>query len=76
MAEVLNETKVLTELNLFGRRKIYTTVTDVTRENVIEEVNRALSYHMMNVAEMNYLYWYRRGLQPILFSPFSYTVFL
>ena len=67
MADVAEKTKVLTELDLFGRRKIYTVVTDVTRENVIEEVNRALGYHMMNVAEMNYLYWYRRGMQPILF---------
>lgn len=51
---------------LHGRRKIYTAARAITADNVVEEVNRALAFHMENVQEIDYLYWYRRGLQPIL----------
>lgn len=51
---------------LFGRRDIYSGVDEITEGNVISEVNSALVYHMQNVLEEEYLYWYRRGLQPIL----------
>ena len=51
---------------LFGRRKIFTSVADIDETNVIYEVNRALEYHITNMAEEDYLYWYRRGVQPIL----------
>lgn len=56
----------MSELNLFGRRNIYTSVSRLTPENVIDEVNKALAVHYMNLAEEEYLYWYRRGRQPIL----------
>ena len=51
---------------LYGRRDIFSGVDEITEENVIDEVNSALVYHLQNVAEEEYLYWYRRGLQPIL----------
>lgn len=51
---------------LFGRRDIYTAVETLTPENVLLEVNYALGYHFRNVFEEQYLYWYRRGFQPIL----------
>lgn len=51
---------------LFGRRDIYTSYEDLTVENIISEVNTALEYHYANVMEEDYLYWYRRGLQPVL----------
>lgn len=51
---------------LFGRRDIYSSVEELTEDNVIDEVNSALVYHLQNVAEEEYLYWYRRGLQPVL----------
>lgn len=53
-------------MDLFGRRKIYTTTTEITRDNVVEELNALLSLHAFNMMEMEYLYWYRRGLQPII----------
>lgn len=53
-------------MELFGRRRIYTS-SEITEKNVIEEVNLALSIHNMNLVEEDYLYWYRRGRQPILF---------
>lgn len=52
-------------MDLFGRRKIYTTTEEITRENVVNELNSLLSLHSLNMMEMEYLYWYRRGLQPI-----------
>lgn len=51
---------------LSGRRKIFTSVEEITAENVVVEVNRALRLHFMNFNEEEYLFWYRRGIQPIL----------
>lgn len=50
----------------FGRRKIYATSDEITAANVVDVVNNALLYHMDNMKEEEYLYWYRRGIQPIL----------
>ena len=52
-------------MDLFGRRKIYTSTETITRDNVVEVLNSLLSLHTLNMMEMEYLYWYRRGLQPI-----------
>ena len=52
-------------MDLFGRRTIY--VEDNVNElYLLENVNRALAIHYQNKAEMDFLYNYRRGLQPIL----------
>lgn len=51
---------------LFGRRTIYTSYEEVTRDNVVAVVNEVLAFHFQNLYEEEYLYWYRRGLQPIL----------
>lgn len=51
---------------LHGRRTIYSSTDTVTKENVIQLVNDALSSHVKNLYEEDYLYWYRRGVQPIL----------
>ena len=51
---------------LFGRRDIFTAVDDLEETNVLDEVNSALVFHLQNVWEEEYLYWYRRGLQPII----------
>ena len=50
---------------LHGRRKIYTSQADLTPKNVVDELNKALSFHYQNLFEEDYLYWYRRGLQPV-----------
>lgn len=49
-----------------GRRKIFTDVEAVTRDNVIGVLQTALTYHSMNRQEIKYLYNYYRGDQPIL----------
>lgn len=60
------EAYVTGERVLFGRRQIFCTVDDINEDNIIAEVNSALSIHIQNLMDMEYLYWYRRGLQPIL----------
>ena len=60
------ETRTVITNNLFGRLDIYSSFDEITAENVKEELNSALVYHMQNLAQENYLYWYRRNVQPIL----------
>lgn len=52
--------------NLFGREKIYTTVSAITKENVLVVLNEALPIHFRNMADEEYLYWFRRGRQDVL----------
>lgn len=56
----------MAEIALHGRAKIYTTTEVFTDDNIMNEVSKALGIHMVNLAEEEYLYWYRRGIQPIL----------
>lgn len=51
---------------MLGRLDIYTSVDEITEENVVSEVTSALMYHFDNVLAEEYLYWYRRGYQPVL----------
>lgn len=52
---------------LIGRRKIFSTDDVITKENIIEVLNLSLAEHVRNMEEEEYLYWYRRGLQPVLY---------
>lgn len=52
--------------SLFGRLKIYTAIEEFNAGNIVKEVNDALKLHMKNYRDEEYLYWYRRGKQPIL----------
>lgn len=61
-----NENKSVIRNDLFGRLDIYATYDEITRDNVIDEVNSALVYHMQNLLQEDFLYWYRRNVQPIL----------
>ena len=51
---------------LFGRRQIYTDVETITAENVVEVLRQALSDHVVNQGEIQYLWDYYRGKTPIL----------
>lgn len=51
---------------LFGRRKIYTSVSAITADNVVDVIRNAYNVHLMNRSEINYLYDYYKGRQPIL----------
>lgn len=66
MSTTQESTEAVLSANMFGRRQIFATVEEITADNVIQEVNSALAYHVQNISEEEYLYWYRRGVQPIL----------
>ncbi len=51
---------------LFGRRVIYSSEDEITRFNVIDVLNDAIPTHDINRHEIEYLYGYYRGNQPIL----------
>lgn len=53
--------------NNFGRKIIYTNATEITADNIVDELNKALSIHRQNVDEITYLDRYYRGDQPILY---------
>ena len=52
--------------DMFGRLDIYASFDEINADNVISELNSALVYHVMNMLQEEFLYWYRRGVQPIL----------
>lgn len=68
--EVYDVTTVMDDLEmskrLHGRRQIFSSVDEVTDENVIEVLNKALPIHQLNRMEEIYLKKYERGIQPIL----------
>lgn len=51
---------------LFGREEIFTSVGKITKANVVEVLDKALATHTENALQIDYLYWYMRGKQPIL----------
>lgn len=51
---------------LFGRRVIYTDCDEITAANVVEVLKKALATHDVNRGEIEYLYDYYKGKQPIL----------
>lgn len=53
-------------MNLFGRKAIYTAVSEVTRDNVVRVLGKAMAAHAANALEIDYLFKYVRGEQPIL----------
>lgn len=51
---------------LHGRETIYTSEEVVNKENLIDVLTYAQGVHEMNAAEIDYLFNYYRGIQPIL----------
>lgn len=51
----------------FGRKVIFTKKSKITSNNIVEELNKALTIHRQNATEINYLDRYYRGDQPILY---------
>lgn len=51
---------------LFGRKVIYTDCDEITAANVVEVLKKALTTHDVNRGEIEYLYDYYKGKQPIL----------
>ena len=53
-------------MEMYGRRVITTDATVITRENIIAELDAAFEKHSLNRGEIEYLWNYYRGKQPIL----------
>ena len=53
-------------MEMYGRRVITTDATEITSGNIIDELNKAFNTHVLNRAEIEYLWNYFRGKQPIL----------
>lgn len=51
---------------MVGRSVIYTNESNITRDNVLRVLEEALRTHFKNRAEIDYLYNYYKGDQPIL----------
>lgn len=67
MANQVDESKPLNETRvMFGRRIIKTSVTEITEDNVVDVLNKAMATHSINRSEIDYLWKYYRGDQPIL----------
>lgn len=67
---ILDETTVnnnaVVRNDMFGRLDIYASFDDIDEGNLVDELNSALVYHITNMLQEEFLYWYRRGVQPIL----------
>lgn len=63
----MENTVVSENINFCGRNKIYIPVDEVTEENIIKVLLPVLCLHNENSFMENYLYNYRRGIQPILY---------
>jgi len=55
-----------------GRREILTDVQEITQDNLEEVLNAAVISHAANAVRIEYLYNYRRGIQPILYKEKEY----
>ena len=53
--------------NNYGRTIIYTNQNRIDENNIVSELNNALSIHQQNATEIEYLDRYYRGDQPILY---------
>ena len=53
-------------MEMYGRRVITTDATKLTNANIVDELNKAFGTHNLNRAEIQYLWDYFRGKQPIL----------
>jgi SPP1 family phage portal protein len=51
---------------LFGRRIIYSAESKITDENVVKILDQAYQTHLLNRGEIDYLWKYYKGDQPIL----------
>ena len=53
-------------MEMYGRRVIFTDTTVLTNENIVSEIDKAVDTHNLNRMEIEYLWNYYRGKQPIL----------
>ena len=67
MANQIDETKPVQETReMHGRRVIKSSERTITKDNVVDVLTKALNTHYLNSSEVDYLWNYYRGKQPIL----------
>jgi SPP1 family phage portal protein len=52
---------------MFGRDIIYSSETEITRDNVLDALRDAFPVHQKNSSQIDYLYRYYKGNQPVLY---------
>lgn len=60
------ERKPVVRNDMYGRLDIYSTYDEIDEGSLVNELNSALVYHIRNMLQEEFLYWYTRGVQPIL----------
>lgn len=66
MAHKIDDSKGLNNTRIMnGRRKITSSVSEVTEDNVLEVLSKTMGTHELNRSEIDYLYRYYKGDQPI-----------
>ena len=67
MGNKVDQSKGLSQTRqMNGRRVIKTSVSEITSANVVDVLRKALGTHELNRSEIDYLWNYYRGKQPIL----------
>lgn len=67
VGNVIDESKPVSQTReMHGRRVIKSSVKEVNRDNVMDVLVKALNTHALNRSEIDYLWDYYRGKQPIL----------
>lgn len=67
MANTVDTTKPVSETReMHGRRVIKSSVAEITKDNVVDVLQKALNVHYLNSSEIDYLWEYYKGNQPIL----------
>ena len=67
MGNVVDEEKSTSQTReLHGRRVIFTNAKSIDKNNVVDVLTKALNTHSLNRSEIDYLWKYYRGKQPIL----------
>lgn len=56
----------MTTRELYGREVIYTDAAEITSLNIVAEIDKAMRTHEKNRADIEYLWNYYKGKQPIL----------
>jgi hypothetical protein len=51
---------------LFGRVEVLTGVDEITRDNLQMVLSECMAVHWFNAAQIDYLYRYNRGMQPVV----------
>ena len=54
------------DVELLGRKRIYTDVGEITADNIIGVLQDAISLHAENAAVISYLLRYEKGIQPLV----------